>query len=141
MWLWGIVKLITALKYLIAKHARLTFFNIFSTLLALIRSCSLNYFQHFSTLLSYYILLGTNFNFILKEKNYKKYLYRYNLWKGNFWRLRRSHLSIIGACIYLLALVPWILILDDNSLFNIIFSLFSSDWPISNNAHSTSLSK
>ena len=37
----------TTLKYLIAEHARLTFFKIFSTLLALIRSCSLNYFHWF----------------------------------------------------------------------------------------------
>ena len=31
------------LEYLIAEHVLLTFFNIFSTLLALIRSCLLNY--------------------------------------------------------------------------------------------------
>ena len=35
----------TTLVYLIAEHARLTILNIFSTLLALNRSCSLNYFE------------------------------------------------------------------------------------------------
>ena len=34
------------LVYLIAEHARLTILNIFSTLLALIRSCSLKCFEH-----------------------------------------------------------------------------------------------
>ena len=34
------------LEYLIAEHARLTILNIFSTLLALNRSGSLNYFEH-----------------------------------------------------------------------------------------------
>ena len=33
----------TTLVYLIAEHARLTFLGKFSTLLTLIRSCSLNY--------------------------------------------------------------------------------------------------
>ena len=37
----------TTLEYLIAEHARLTILNIFSTLLALNRSCSLNYFGVF----------------------------------------------------------------------------------------------
>ena len=35
------------LKYLISKHARLTFFKFFPILLALIRSCSFNYFGKF----------------------------------------------------------------------------------------------
>ena len=35
------------LKYLINEHARLTISPLFSTLLALIRSCSLNYFSKF----------------------------------------------------------------------------------------------
>ena len=42
-----IESLVLTLNYLIAEHALLTFFIIFSTLLALIRSCLLNYFQHF----------------------------------------------------------------------------------------------
>ena len=35
------------LEYIIAEHARLTIFNIFSTLLTLNRSCLLNYFEDF----------------------------------------------------------------------------------------------
>ena len=35
------------LKYLINEHARLTIFMFFSTLLALIRSCLLNYFVRY----------------------------------------------------------------------------------------------
>ena len=58
------------LEYLIAEQARLTFLIIFSTLLALNRSCSLNYFGVFvqpacllgPTLFLYFLKSCLNFN-------------------------------------------------------------------------------
>ena len=46
-WICLLLSLLSTLEYLIAEHARLTILNIFSTLLALNRSCSLNYFEDF----------------------------------------------------------------------------------------------
>ena len=53
--------LMYTLEYLIAEHARLTIFNFFSTLLALNRSCSLNYFEDF--ILPAHLLDPANFIF------------------------------------------------------------------------------
>ena len=50
------LKPLRTLEYLFAEHARLTISLIFSTLLTLNRSCSLNYFEEFFTLLTSYTL-------------------------------------------------------------------------------------
>ena len=104
-------KMQSTLVYLIAEHARLIIFTIFSILLALIRSCSLNYFSNFSTLLKNWFLQfnifyrkSVHFSYIMHILVKTKVSSLHNaLKKAFFCEIRPAHLLDFPKCSTLLA--------------------------------------